>query len=216
MSPLPSDEQLAEAALGLHCARLNWSKGGTTRMRTLRTIGNILLAGSIVPAGVAFAQVSQKAPTNGAVVSQNDPAPTTANAQKTFSKIQDLAQNVRQDVGPLKFKTNGTNLTWKLHSIRLMRTKKAVNQMEMDVNQLESRKANLPPWQQELLGNVKEDTHEMVFQTSAAIKTLNQHHNKMALVTTNYPQNIDMISQRANDAASSIGTVFQRHGVDMD
>jgi hypothetical protein len=35
-------------------------------------------------------------------------------------------------------------------------------------------------------------------------------------VTTSYPQDIDMISQKANDAANSIGTVFQRHGIDID
>jgi hypothetical protein len=143
-------------------------------------------------------------------------ASATPNAKKAFTRIQDLAQNVRQQVGPLKFGTNGTDLTWKVHSMKLSNVKTWVNEMESDVHRLETSKSDLPAWQKQLLSNVREDTHELVYQTSAAIKVLDQHHNKMALVTTSYPQDIDMISQKANDAANSIGTVFQRHGIDID
>lgn len=188
-------------------------------MNKLRTLGTFLLAGAITPAGVLFSQSSAATVTaNGTYARHTDPASTGSNrnVQNKFSKIQDLAQNVRKDVGPLKSGTNGTELNWQIHAQRMARVKRSVNQMETDINQLQSQKASLAPWQQQLLGNLKEDTNEMVYQTSAALKVLNAHHDKMALVTTSYPQNIDMISQKANDAATSIGAVFQRHGVDID
>lgn len=186
-------------------------------MSRLKTFGTLLLAGSLAPAGALFAQPSTATtPAKTTYASQADPASANMNVQNKFSRIQDLAQNVRKEVAPLKFGTTGTQLNWQIHSTKLARAKRAVNQMEKDVNQLESRKASLTPWQRQLLGNVKQNSHEMVFQTSRAIKVLNAHHNNKALAATSYPQNIDMISQKANDAAKDIGTVFQRHGVDMD
>lgn len=181
-----------------------------------KTLGTLLVASLIAPAGLLFSQVNSQPAAADSVLSRTDTISTTTNPQNTFSCVQDLAQSIRKQVAPLKFSINGNNVTWKLHSVRLMRIKNQVNQMETDVNRLETRKSSLPSWQQQLLGNVKQDTHELVYQTSAAIKMLNKHHDTTALATTQYPQYIDMISQKANDAADSIGTVFQRHGVDMD
>lgn len=186
-------------------------------MSRLKTFGTLLLAGSLAPAGVLLAQPATAAtPAVNTHTSQMDPASMNTSVQNKFTRIHDLSQKAGKDVAPLKFGTNGTELNWKVHSIRLARAKKAVNQVEKDVKQLESRKAGLTPWQRQLLGNVKEDAHEMVYQTRAAVKVLNAHHNKNALALTSYPQNIDMIWQKANDAAEEIGTVFQRHGGDID
>lgn len=183
----------------------------TTPMNIFKKLGTLAVAFLIVPAGLALARTAPDAASTRA-----DTMSTTTNVQRTFSKIQDLAQNIREEIGPLKFDTNGTQVTWKVHSTRLMKVKKQVNQMENEVNRIATRKASLPDWQQQLLGNVKRDTHELVYQTQAAVKQLNKLRNTNALALTRYPQYIDQISQKANDAASSIGTVFQRHGVDMD
>lgn len=180
-----------------------------------KIFGTLLLAGLISPGGFLFSQPSENiaSATNGTVAAGADAASTHA-TQNAFGKIEDSAQNVRQEVGPLKFGTTGTNLAWKVQVVRLRRIKKNVDQMEAEVNQLAVQKSNLPKWQQDLLGNVKEDALQMVYQTSAALKTLNKHHQNLA--ATAYFQNIKTISQKANSAANSIGTVFQHHGVDMD
>lgn len=189
-------------------------------MNGLRTMGTLLLAGLITPAGLLFSQPSANAvvtnanstTANLAMARRVNSASPAMRVRKQFSTIQNLAQNVRKQVGTLKFGTNGTNVTWKFHAIRLQRVKHAVNKMETNVNRLEARKANLAPWQQQLLANVKENTHELAYQTSAAIKTLNAHHNTVALGTAPYQKNIHKISQNAKDAATTIGNVFQYHG----
>lgn len=184
-------------------------------MQILRGLGTLIIAGFIAPAGLVLGQTAPNlARTTVSAASKADPVTTTG--KTTFSQIQDLAQNIRREVGPLKFDTVGTSVTWKFHTDRLARVKQDVNKMEKDVNKLEARKNTLPAWQQELLNDVEQDSHEVVYQTSEAIKTLNANHNTTVLATTRYPQYIDIISQKANDAAGSIGTVFQRHGVDMD
>lgn len=184
-------------------------------MKIRRTLGTLIAAGLIVPAGVLCAQTAP-AQTSTMADSASSADTATTSARNTFSRIQDLAQSVRKEVGPLKFDTNGTSVTWKLHSTKLTRVRSQVNQIEQNVRKLSARKESLPAWQQQLLSNIKEDSHELVYQTSAAIKTLNAHHDTTVLATTRYPQYIDMISQKANDAAHSIGTVFTRRGVDMD
>lgn len=74
-------------------------------MSKLKTFGTLLLAGSLTPAGVLFAQSSATAnPAMSTHTSQTDPAATSMSARHNFTRIQDLAQNVRKDVAPLKFK----------------------------------------------------------------------------------------------------------------
>lgn len=185
------------------------------RINILRTLGTLVVAGLMAPAGILFAQGAYQ-PANNTSTSASWKDTATTSPMKTFSKIQDLSQKVRKEVGPLKIRTNGTQVTWKFHSARLARVKRQVNQMQNDVNRLSATKESLPSWQQQLLGNVKTNTHELVYQTRAAITTLNAYHNTNALATTRYPQYIDHISQRANSTAIRIGTVFQHHGYDMD
>jgi hypothetical protein len=187
------------------------------RMNIVRTIRTLFVVGLIAPAALLFSQVSaQPVAANSSFASPMDTISTTTNVQRTFSRIQDLAQKVRKEVGPLKFSTNGTSVTWKVHSARLRRVKNDVNQIETDVNRLATRKEGLPTWQQQLLSSTREDAHELVYQTSAAIKTLQAHRDTEALAATRYPQYVKNISKSSNQVANSIGTAFQRHGVDMD
>lgn len=184
-------------------------------MNIINKLGTLFVVGLIAPVGLLFAQTSAK-PATTTTASVRSADPTMTGAENAFSNIQDLAQDIRREVAPLKFSTNGTSVTWQIHSTRLTKVKQEVNQMETDLNRLAARKQNLPGWQQELLSSVKTDTNEIANQTQAAINELNKVQNASALAATRYPQYIGNISQKANDAASSIGTVFQRRGYDMD
>lgn len=184
-------------------------------MNIRRTLGTLFIVGMIAPAGLLFSQTASQ-PTSAKATAKRRMDPATPSSKFVFNRIEDLALSVRKDVATLKFGTNGTSVTWKIHSIRLARVKSQVNQMEKDIRRLSSRKQTLPNWQEQLLGSVKEDTHELVYQSTAAIKVLNAKHNTTVLATTRYPQYIDRISEKANDVGSLIGTVFQQHGFDMD
>jgi chromosome segregation ATPase len=196
-------------------------------VKTVRTLANILLAGSIIPAGVVLSQAPPNAASNPAIAGEANPASTitnsqnaansqNVNAQKKFSQIQDLAQQVRKDIAPIKEATTGTQLSWKTHSRHLSTTKTDVNKIQSDVSQLQSEKASLSPWQQQLLVAVKQDSNQMASETTAAMKELSNLRDSTALATTPYYKNLRSISQHATDVTSSIGSVFQSHGIDMD
>ncbi len=131
----------------------------------------------------------------------------TERATTLFGNIQDLAQKVRREVGPLQVQE--PQLSWQIDASRLTQIKSDVNKMSNDLAQLSSMRKKLEPWQQQLLKPATRNVHELVYQTEAAIKMLDAQHDMLALSGGNYPQALDIISHSAHKVSSAVGTYTQ-------
>ncbi len=175
------------------------------RMNIFRIMGTLLVAGLVSPAALLFSVNSQQQlPT---LTSNSANWAATEEATSSFNQIQDLAQKVRKQVGPLE--TNGVNLTWQVHADRLARIKAEVNEMGSDLLALTHMRNKLDPWQQQLLDRMTPRIHELVYQTRAALKKLNAQHDTQALAAVRYPQNLRIISHNAARLADTVGTYSQ-------
>lgn len=183
------------------------------RINNLRTLGILLLVALMAPAGLLFSQGFHR-PTTATKTSTARLNPATS-ATKTFLGIQLLAQRVRREVRPLKYDTDITPITWQMQATQFQKVQGQVRKMENDVSRLSNRKESLSPWQYQLLGTTKQDVHEILFQTVAAMNTLNAHHNTAVLALTPYSNYVKIISQRATGVANSVRDAFQHHSVDV-
>ena len=125
-------------------------------------------------------------------------------ASHLFNQIQDLSRKVEREVGPIQVQE--VQLFWQGQSVKMDQVRDQVNKMSQDLWQLSQMRNNLEPWQQKLLDRMTPDVHELVYQTRAAIRVLNNQHSKLALFGTSYPQYITVISNKASQLSSSIGT----------
>jgi type II secretory pathway component GspD/PulD (secretin) len=171
---------------------------------TLRTIGFMLFAGLIMPAGMLLATESYNtSPLTSSTANWYD----VEQASSLFKSMNRLADKVTKEVGILQ--VEGNQLGWRVHSARLGRAKNAINAMGEDLFELNRMKNSLEPWQQSLINKITPRIHEMVYQTDEALNRVRADENRNALALSQYPQNIDQIYNSATQMSGTINTVMQ-------
>ena len=174
------------------------------RLNFVRTTGLILLAGVLMPAGMLLATETPEPP---AVTSSTANWYSVEQASNLFDHMNTLALKVRKEVARLQ--VQGYELNWREHSARLARARNDINTIGENLVQLDEMASRLEPWQQSLIKKIAPDIHAMVYQTDAALNTLSNHEDRIALSVTQYPQNIDHIYRNANQMSDTISTVTQ-------
>ncbi|MCL5005294.1 MAG: hypothetical protein M1404_02070 [Acidobacteria bacterium] len=172
--------------------------------KSFRVLGYLLAFALISPVGLLF---SIETPQPMALTSPTANLADTQQATAIFNKIQDLSLKVRREVGPLV--VEGGELSWEINAWRLARIKSQVNKMSSGLTRLSQMKAELDPWQQQLLSKMVPNVHELIYQTQAAITTLSSHQNRSALALTDYPGYINAIYHNANQVVDNVGTFTQ-------
>ena len=171
---------------------------------TLRTIGFMLFAGLIMPAGMLLANERYNTyPVTSSTANWYD----VEQASSLFKSMNRLADKVTKEVGILQ--VEGSQLGWREHSARLGRAKNAINAIGEDLLELNRMKSRLEPWQQSLINKITPQVHEMVYQTEEALDRVRTDKNRNALALSQYPQNIDQIYNNASQMSGTINTVTQ-------
>lgn len=174
------------------------------RLNFHKITGLLLLAGLLMPAGMLLATETYQAPP---VTSRTANWYDVEQASNLLDHMQTLALKVRKEVARLQVQE--IQLGWQLQGARLTIAKNDINNLGNDLVRLDQMKTRLEPWQQSLINKITPPLHEMVYQTDAAIRTLNEHQNRTYLALTQYPNNINRIYKNANDMANTIQTVRQ-------
>lgn len=174
------------------------------RLNFFRTIGLLLVAGLLMPAGMLLASETQGVP---AVTSSTTNWYNVEQASNLFKQMNALALKARREVGRLQ--VQGYEMDWRAQASRLEGAKTDINTIANDLMQLNEMKNKLEPWQKSLLNKVTPNLHEMVYQMDAALGRINAHQNRTYLSMTQYPQNINQIYKNANQMSNTIGTVTQ-------
>lgn len=170
----------------------------------IRTIGTALLVALLMPVGMLLATETYQPP---AVTSSTANWYDVERASNLLNEMQAQALHVTKEVGPLQVQE--IELAWQEQGSLLERAKGHVNIVGSDLMKLDQMKSKLEPWQQSLVHKITPEVQEMVFQTDAAIHTLNAHHSNAVLAMTYYPGYINQIYKNANQMANTIGTVRQ-------
>lgn len=174
------------------------------RRNIFGTTGLLLLALLVMPASMLLATETNQLP---AVTSSTANWHSVEQASNLFNRMNTLALKVRKEVARLQ--VQGYQLSWQVDSARLGRAKTDIDALGKDVAQLNGMKSKLDPWQRSLLNKITPNIHEMVYQTDAALQTLDAHENRTVLALSQYPQYINQIYKNANQMAGTIGTVTQ-------
>ena len=174
------------------------------RRNFFKTTGLLLLAGLIMPVGMLLASDTYGAP---AATSSTANWYNVEQASNLFNQMNTQALKARKEVARLQ--AQGDELSWREHSTRLARAKNDINTIGDDLQQLNEMKTKLEPWQQSLLKKITPNLHEMVYQTDQALNTLSNHEDRIALIMTHFPRNIDLIYKNANQMSDTIDTVTQ-------
>ena len=174
------------------------------RRNVIRTIESALLVALLMPAGMLLATETYQPP---AVTSSTANWYDVEQASNLLNEMQAQALHVTKNIGPLQVQE--IELAWQDQGSLLERAKHHINIVGNDLVKLDQMRSKLEPWQQSLVHKITPAVQEMVFQTDAAIQTLNAHENRTYLATTSYPGYINQIYKNANQVANTIGTVKQ-------
>ena len=174
------------------------------RRNFLTTMGLALLVSVLMPAEMLIASQVNPMP---AVTSSHANWYDVEKASNLLNLMQNRAFRVKRQTARLEVQE--IELPWQAQAAKLARTKRDVDVIGRDLVRLDRVNGKLEPWQQSLLHKITPELHEMVYQTDAALNTIDAHRNRDYLALTQYPMNIKVIYNNANQMANTIGTVTQ-------
>lgn len=173
------------------------------RKNLIKAIGSAVLVGFLMPAGMLLATVT---PQLSGLTSNSANWYDTEEATNLLNQMQMGALKVKKDIGPLQVQE--IQLAWQEQGARLSRARSAINEIGDDLVTLDHIKDKVEPWQKNLINKVTPEVHEMVYQTDVAVNDLNVHQNRVYLALSQYPQNINMIYNNANQMEGTITSVI--------
>lgn len=171
------------------------------RIRISQLLEMLLVVSLVVPATMLYSVEQNPSSSPAMSVTQWADA---HRANALFNNLQDMARKVRKEVAPIQVAE--TQIFWQAQASKLVRVENDVDTMGNDLMQLDAMKNELQPWQKQLLHRVTPNIHELVYQTDAAIKKLGAKQSALALISTQYPDNITMIADQTNHVIRSVGT----------
>lgn len=167
-------------------------------------IESLLIVGLFIPSGMLLAtQTHEEAAAHRGHADWND----SAQASNIFNQMDTLSYKVRREVERLH--VQGQQLDWQYQAQRLAATKLNVNEIGNDLARLDQDRSEIAPWQKTLVNKVTLPVHDMAYRLDAAINGLDTHKNRVVLLATKYPQDINAIYKNANQLADTIGRVTQ-------
>ncbi len=174
------------------------------RLNVARTIETLVVIGLLMPVGMLFGVSTSTLP---AVNSSSANWKYSEQATTLLNQMQGLAQKVTKELGPIQVQEY--QLDWQEQGSRLSASKADINKMSNDLARLDTMKKGLEPWQKTLVNRVTPHVHELIYQANTAIKQLAKYENKTRLALAEYPENINIMYNNANQMAGDIGTVTQ-------
>jgi hypothetical protein len=103
-----------------------------------------------------------------------------------------------------------TDVSWQTHAAMLESVKEHVNQLGRIAAQLEQKRDQASPWQQQAIDRMLPVLKELAANTTAAINHLNENKNR-PLQTSSYPQYLSENAQAAHNLADMISS-FVKYG----
>jgi hypothetical protein len=174
------------------------------RRNFVTTMGLALLVSVLMPAEMLIASQVNSTP---ALTSSHANWYDVEKASNLLNLMQNRAFRVKRQTARLEVQE--IELPWQAQAAKLARTKRDVDVIGRDLVRLDRVNGKLEPWQQSLLHKITPELHEMVYQTDAALNTIDAHQNRDYLALTQYPVNIKVLYNNANQMANTIGTVTQ-------
>lgn len=104
----------------------------------------------------------------------------SATINELLANAKSHAYLATDDAGTLESYTR-SQLSWKSHALRLQTIKEHVNNLIKDVNELNSKRADGSPWQQEAIDRINPLLKEMADQLNTTIEHLNANPNRIQM-----------------------------------